>query len=648
MRRFFALILSLAGSVSAATLEDLDATLRKGGSVSGFLARPELVDEYFRSAQSYYGGEEKFSRAAYDAILAQLRQVLKGVPELEARLWETSAQSYLGQPFRIQSALRSSGRRVESSAWNQRLDELETSLGRSPAPKESWSTFSARVNQETQNLRTSPAYAQAGKRERARLEMDLALRQRSDPDLKAWAAQLARSALRRPELRELLEAKDADLVLGAWESFLARPGSYLGKALPSIVASELRARLPSVSELLADPKTFVPMFITDGTRRAVPVPAQGPATFEAKVLPRRFHSLMKGVRLGECVGGSCGSLDSLTPERTLTGALKDAEILYLERNGKHLGFFEAVPGEVGGHTVASVSFGAPEFRNLIYVPDAQGKIVARPLFSLWIEQVDAHKPAGWKGLAVSNLDHVNNAGVLGDLRASAHYVFGRKQTLAPGAFTLTDPLAHRIPAIVPRQGHAAHYGGRWVLDATASPQESRMLTLLQSHAGIDVARARELAQAGDSAPIRFLAKRASDHPSAPETASFLPLLVEAGDGGTHWTLAQFVYPKLDVAAARPSLQKLVKLGNPTTLNALALHYFSKPVSVGAEDALAALIERADDTALASLVRGGALAQPRPHSAALSTRLRELAGPQTQFALNAAAGCGASLGALFAP
>ena len=75
-------------------MDEAEAIMRKFKGVDDFLSlAPEqsaLRTEYFNALQKYYGGPEKFSREAFDAIVAQMRSAVEKIPELKERLWETT------------------------------------------------------------------------------------------------------------------------------------------------------------------------------------------------------------------------------------------------------------------------------------------------------------------------------------------------------------------------------------------------------------------------------------------------------------------------------------------------------------------------------------------------------------------------------
>ncbi len=474
------------GSIAwGASLEDLDAILREAGSVKKFLKDPKLVDQYYKVAREYYG-PDKFPRASYDAILDQLRDLGPKVPELNHRLWQTPAETWMGAPIRVENSFESHGREIMVQPWEDQLNSLAASLqDETPWTPDFEDSVRQRLDQELRVLHESPAYLSANKKKQNAMDAELFKKMRSDTDVKRWAKQVALRAFYRV-LPELQDIHLPDLVLQRWESLVQQPdviGGYAKGEVPAAVVSEAKRFFRPTSELLKDEKTFPRLMTTTNQGKKVEVGAIGPSVYEFKVLPRRFHGIFKGVRLEECVGGSCKSLKHLLAERWGTVAIEGAQIHYLERNGSYLGFTEAVPGNVGQDRYLSVSFGAPELKAPITTVDAQGSVTQRPLFSHWIRKMHEHLPPpgdpGVQGLVVSNTKDINNAGVLNDLMHSPEYILARSWRIPAHGFQVTDPMSEGfLAAVPPPRGQS--YAGEWVIDAVAtqSPDRPRGLRLL--------------------------------------------------------------------------------------------------------------------------------------------------------------------------
>ncbi len=477
----FGFFLLLGSPAWAVTLEDLDAVLKKAGSVPAFLENSQLVDEYFNLAQAYYGGEEDFPRVSYDSILEQLRDLSARVPELNARLWETPADSFMGTSFRVQSSQKSYGRKIKDKLWNERLRSLRNQL--SPElPQESLDELRGRLDAAVQSFRQSENFRTAPKKRRVVLEAEFFQKMRLDPSVRKWANFLSIYAIEK-NMKDLRDVEVPDVTFAKWERIRQQPEGALGLqegTIPSLVLGEMNKLLPSTLDLIKDETTFPREMTRTNQGKTVEVGASSASLFEFQVLPRRFHGIFKGVRLKECVGGSCKHLTMLRPERWATVALKDAWIGYLEKNGRFLGFTEAVPGSVGSERYATVSFGAKELGYNIAV---EGDQSARRLYSYWIKHANQHLPPNTLGLVVSDQSNINNAGVLHAVWGGGEYRDGRSFELKSGrSFSLDqDPLASRLlEALTASANPGSGFAGTWVLDATTSPNNSRKLTVLIS------------------------------------------------------------------------------------------------------------------------------------------------------------------------
>jgi hypothetical protein len=215
-----------------------------------------------------------------------------------------------------------------------------------------------------------------------------------------------------------------------------------------------------------------------------PVVSDGEVEF--KSIPKRIHGVFRGISLGECVGGNCTSLPSLTPERWATVAIKDSEMLFVERKSKsgvgtYDGFIEQIPYALEGSkgklkTFGSVGFGSPHLTQKTTVIE-QGKEVEKTLFELWYKKAEAVKPKEWKSLTVSaNSLNINNAGVLGTVRKAS--VFDQSPFRISGTAQINDPIIEKISKIFPAEkigGYAKTYGGKPIYDASQDSTHVRLV-----------------------------------------------------------------------------------------------------------------------------------------------------------------------------
>jgi hypothetical protein len=109
-------------------LKELDRIVSQAKDLNDFLSdNPKSIsirDEYFKALQSYFG-EEKMPRQAFDAIITQMSDVNKKVPGFGERLWQTTG---LGQPFKIEVAVKTSGLELKQKEWSEKLAQWQSEL----------------------------------------------------------------------------------------------------------------------------------------------------------------------------------------------------------------------------------------------------------------------------------------------------------------------------------------------------------------------------------------------------------------------------------------------------------------------------------------------------------------------------------------
>jgi hypothetical protein len=474
------------------TLESLDSIVAKAPNLDTFLANDGLVNEYFTGLQDYFG-EENFSRTQYDLILGQLREIKDKVPDLKDRLWDPKQNT--GETFSVQGALKTRGRTLGQSAWenyqHNKDKELATQaqpiLDLSPEERtKQIDAFNTETGAKIKTLHDSPDYKAAGRVKRGELDSDLfkKLGQEAseNPKTKQVAAYFARQILNDEIVKDHFNARDPDLIIDTLEKIQKNPSQFLDKdaKLNTVLMRAIRDSLPNPNQLLERQEIFPIQYIVSNHGKKIPA-GSSDGKFIFKPVPRRLHGIWKGVPLGECVGGRCGYESSLTPERWATVALKDSQLHYVERGGGYLGFVEAVPGKVGDKTYATVSFGAPQMKYKILVKDSTtGKLVQTTLYSEWLTQADAKKPKDWNGFVVSKSGAINNAGVLQTVWNSTSYRLGMDVDQSGKLrFEHLDPMAADLIKAGHNRGHAEVYGGNMILDATTKQaREDQTLTLL--------------------------------------------------------------------------------------------------------------------------------------------------------------------------
>lgn len=471
-----AMLCTLAFAKDPAPLEELDAILTRHKNIHEFLSDEKSKTEYFEKLKDYMGG--KLERSSYDAILSQLKQIDPKVPGLTQRLWETTGT---GERFSITNTSPSFGRELNYDKWNMELRELRISLkdqaGEAPELK------SERLLQEIRHKEKSLVLT--GNAEQKRNQAAMHFKEiRSSSQVKELAAHYAERILRSSSVNQVLLGGQPDLVLNTVKDIKDNPRKFLPPDLdlPGSVISEIKELLPDQNKLLADKEMF-PEEMIETRKGKIPVGAATSAQFDFVPLPRRFHGIWKGIPSGECVGGACGHLDYLTPERWATVAIADSQIHYVEKAGKFSGFVEALPGEVGGKTFASLSFGAPDLNKKITVNTPGGTKTSTTLYEEWLKKSDEKKPKDWAGYVVSQTTDINHANNLSIVRTSDSYRYGtlvfsdtpNGPIKAP--FQFQDPLVKDIVNSKPEKASHGYSRGAMITDATT--KKVNMLTQLE-------------------------------------------------------------------------------------------------------------------------------------------------------------------------
>ena len=446
------------------TLAELEQVLKKAKNIDQFLKNPTLIDEYFAALQSYYG--EGFSRQSYDAIIKQLRELVKKVPQVKERLWEKVKL----KPMVIEQRATKHHRVINVKTWRNYLDDYSKQLDEiisryfGSRSSEEVRKRAARIIQgaskEIEKFERS--IEKLGKKKKRVLSAEFYEKLKSRRSLRASLAHLLSDFISSKEARKVLQSGNADTILD-WISELERsPGKMMRQKFKNISESTLslaKAQAIRLEDLL-DREDIFPKVVK--YRKIVFRP-----------IPRRIHGIWKGVMLGECVGGSCMDdkfLKSTTPARWSTSALSGSRVYHVEGSGKYLGFVQLVPLEKvnSKELYASVDFGAPVLSDDIVLPGKNGsQNRTSSLFSAWLDRVKPRTPRTWKGILVGESNAINNAKVLNTVRGLPEYVLG--DTVGSNElFQHHDPLARAIADASPFEEYGADYKGNMIFDASVS------------------------------------------------------------------------------------------------------------------------------------------------------------------------------------
>src|SRR6185437_925115 len=248
-------LVPLAEEVS---LQSLDEILEEAGSVHEFMARPEFVDRYFQAAQNFYG-LDRFNRAAFDTIQAQLCRLLKEYPELETRLWEK--QDFSRWRFSI-SCGRALARDIYPSRWLKYLDDWTARLEeraehrfRIDRPQEFLRYAEPILKSACQeiddfNKRLSEARLQP--LEERRLTRAFYRELRNRPEHRIIAAFSVRAVIWQTHIRSRLTCEDEELVLEYFRVWREYPDRLV---LPTIrkysapIQTAVRDLVPTLAQL---------------------------------------------------------------------------------------------------------------------------------------------------------------------------------------------------------------------------------------------------------------------------------------------------------------------------------------------------------------------------------------------------------------
>lgn len=502
---FFIFLLSWVSLfASAATLETLDEILTRKGSLQAFLADEALVKEYYNAASNYFG-VARFPKASYLETINQVRELVAKNPVLADRLWETKG---LGVAFSLQSAIKTSGRELHLKNWEKYLAQWKKTLEQE-ADSMTKSQAAIIGKNWSERAKEFETYIPGQGRTRSGFEAAKGAfykNLKESKEIRAASAFLLLEKFKSEEMRDLFSSGDADLILDSLRNYRANPIFFLETVADesrSALSAAVRSKIPSQEELLSNQKIFVIMKIQARNRKVI-AGSIGNDVIESKPVPRRFHGLWKGFPLKECVGG--GKTCELTPQRWGTVALRDVQLYYLERNGRHLGFVQLLPIADNEKIYASIDFGAPILRQKIFIVDEETrKPMTMSLAEAWVKKKSATLPAGWAGIVQGESKAINNAGVLDTILASRPYIFGKDFPDATH-FQIIDPLVQTLS----NWGRGEYgYGNGMIFDAGV--KGANRLVLLDPaggrellHTNISSALVKKILTANDNRKIAII------------------------------------------------------------------------------------------------------------------------------------------------
>lgn len=475
---FFVLFFTFSSSYGQ-SLEELERIAAKAPTLEAFLKDSALINAYYDAAQKYYGGTDEFPRSRFDAILDQLRSFTQKLPDFKERAWETTG---LGPSFQITNDVQNFGRSLNHRNWEKHLETWTKSLEPSytkfstfyPAD---WDQHMQALEQEIQaelNAFEQVLESQAKtKKEKLIARNEFYETQRKRPAIQELSKALVYRFLTSPKTKDVFSGENPDIMLTLFNTVKRNPQMLLEglsqTAIPPTLFTELRNALPDIKDLTSETADLFPKKMKV-SRRGLLVETEngGDAVYNFKAIPRRFHGIFKGIAVvKECVGGSPNfQLKNLSPERWGSVLLGGTHFQVVERDGKYLGFVQAVPlKHQDGTLAASVDFGSRTLNQGMSVRSEGGKAMWSPLSMAWIREAVKHKPDEWKGYLVSDSTAIDNSGAKAIIRTSPEYILA-SELRSTKEYSHIDPLGTKIPATFTRGGHAATYGGRMIIDGT--------------------------------------------------------------------------------------------------------------------------------------------------------------------------------------
>jgi hypothetical protein len=421
-------------------------------SVDDFLAREEVVKAYFKTAQQFFGAD-RFPKASYDAVIAQLHKVaaLPGSEQFKEQLFATSD---LGRPYSVQLAFKPTGRDLDRRVWQSKVKNWTQSLaheaGAINSPEKARAA-AMNLRNEQARFRKEISRSDLTEAEVDRLKKSYFAAQKESPELKSLAAYLLKDSFERGALVPLAKADDADFVLGTLSELKNSPLKLVNASgeLPDGVAAAVRDIVPKLSDFSKDEKTFPRQIVTTAKGKANVVGTLAADRVDFLPLSRRFHGIFKGIPLNECVGGACEYLDKLlTPERWAGSALSGTQIHWIRVGDHYSGFVNVAPVKYtpDGKTYGSVDFGSKEFSRTIYVRDpATGAAEGRTLYNVWLHGVRQNYPKKWAGIVKGKQGDFHNAGVLPTVYDSPELVLSHDLGTSAD-YVQIDPVSKFISA----------------------------------------------------------------------------------------------------------------------------------------------------------------------------------------------------------
>ncbi len=471
--------LGLAGQPTS-RLEALDQIVQKASSLDDFLTNTQIQDEYFQALAKYFG-EGRFTRASFDKILEQLKDLVVKVPAVRERVW---APRDPGEPLVIETLEAAEGVTLNSEEWRKFRTDWTEQLKQTSSPILSLSTdeerhtevnrllglLGDRIDSFTKEIKSSELSKRA-QEERTR-EFYLALR--DDPSFKKATSYLVLENIRQGRIAEHLSSEEPSLVLYGLE-LLQKLEAPAGIKIPESMRSLIKFASPSPESIFSHSK--------ERSGRALK-----PQKWIFRESPRLLHTIWVGIPFKSCVGGSCEYLEETTARRWAVSLLNGAHCQFLERNDRFLGNTQSIPVTRLGSQYATLEVFAPDMQRVVLILE-QGKPAPTPmsLFSAWYRDAVARLPKESMGFVIGNSEAFKNGLGYSSIYKSPAYLQGKYLGLTEDLKPIDRAFEQRVVNASTDGELAKAYGGTDRMIFEARDLDAKLLTLLGSANGSDEA-----------------------------------------------------------------------------------------------------------------------------------------------------------------
>ncbi len=479
LRWLIALVLFFANFASALTIEEIDQkVLAKYPTVQDFLNDPEGIELYYKNLEEYFGPSH-FVRHRFNAIMQQLAMAVNEIPGFGELVWN---QKHDGRAYEIHTALKTSGRTLDTIKWNNFLKKWKTELSQDAIEFLDFKDDARALvgaNTAYRNLTTDieafeHSIAELNKKQQGirRGEFWQSPKIKNDPKIKAANAYIMLKILSDSEVSGYLESSDADMVIAVLEKIKQSKQLRLSFEIPQQAHTFLK-NMVLIGQPLYDQSDSFPIIMRETRHgRTVPVDPTGLVAYRFKPIPRRIHGIFQGVRLGECVGGRNDPTyyNWLTPRRWAVPILPSTRDYFIEKSGlanggvqssvSYVGFLQEVPVVTQTQEkFLGVEFGAPDLANEIVIENEDTGLLQKKLFAHeWLRRTPDQNMhvVGMSGA-------ITNSGVRGVLDKTMNYVLA-DQPIAT-AYDLVDrSTANSIVTHAAHKGYTNNYGADMITE----------------------------------------------------------------------------------------------------------------------------------------------------------------------------------------